>query len=70
MHSFCLHALPGETFCHDPLYIHCRNAILDTDVSIGNDVSITNMYGVKESDRADTGGFIIQARHSSHDVPW
>ena len=34
--------------------------MLDTNVSIGNDVSITNMYGVKESDRADTGGFIIQ----------
>ena len=34
----------------------CRNAVLDTNVSIGNDVSITNMYGVKESDRADTGG--------------
>ena len=38
----------------------CRNAVLDSNVCIGNDVSITNMYGILEADRADTGGFMIQ----------
>lgn len=41
----------------DGLY---RNAVLDSNVCIGNDVSITNMYGILEADRADTGGFMIQ----------
>lgn len=37
-----------------------KNAVLDSNVCIGNDVSITNMYGILEADRADTGGFMIQ----------
>lgn len=38
----------------------CRNTVIDSNVCIGNDVSITNMYGITEADRSDTGGFMIQ----------
>ena len=41
--------------------------MIDSNVCIGNDVSITNMYGIAEADRADTGGFMIQVRRAVGD---
>lgn len=37
-----------------------KGAIIEDNVSIGADVSITNAQGVKEADRSDNGGYVIQ----------
>lgn len=37
-----------------------KGAVIESNVSIGADVSIFNAAQVVEADRADTGGYIIQ----------
>lgn len=37
-----------------------KGAIIESNVSIGADVTILNAAGVQEADRSETGGYIIQ----------
>lgn len=37
-----------------------KGAIIEDNVSIGADVRITNAQGIKEADRSDNGGYVIQ----------
>jgi glucose-1-phosphate adenylyltransferase len=37
-----------------------KGAVIESNVSIGADVTILNAAGVREADRAETGGYIIQ----------
>ena len=39
-----------------------KGAVIENNVSIGADVTIKNVHNVKEADRSETGGFIIQVK--------
>lgn len=69
-HCHPLESYQGSVRCgHDALRMVCagigrntqiKGAVIESNVSIGADVTIRNTAGVMEADRADTGGYIIQ----------